>query len=213
MPLLRERLAAGDHPRSRGEYLKTCWGLRVGGGSSPLSRGILSAKIRSIREIRIIPALAGNTIGWTAIGPRAGDHPRSRGEYPTNGASDPPPPGSSPLSRGIPGQEEVPPQGVGIIPALAGNTLTRALPIAPRPDHPRSRGEYRRSSTRLSDKYGSSPLSRGIPYTKPLSGFSGRIIPALAGNTLVTGHLCALRRDHPRSRGEYLWCTMITAQS
>ena len=163
MPLLRERLAAGDHPRSRGEYLKTCWGLRVGGGSSPLSRGILSAKIRSIREIRIIPALAGNTIGWTAIGPRAGDHPRSRGEY-----QQPQPPwwsswGSSPLSRGIPHQWRLGPATTGIIPALAGNTFDPAMVGGRLRDHPRSRGEYPDSSASNSTPSGSSPLSRGIP--------------------------------------------------
>ena len=50
---------------------------------------------------------------------------------------------------------------------------------------------------------GSSPLSRGIPLTADLVRAGSRIIPALAGNTMVAVVMTEVLRDHPRSRGEY----------
>ena len=50
---------------------------------------------------------------------------------------------------------------------------------------------------------GSSPLSRGIPITSPVTPTTFRIIPALAGNTLRKEPDNRRIRDHPRSRGEY----------
>ena len=78
----RFRLPRGDHPRSRGEYRRGWRWRMLPCGSSPLSRGILSAgRIQCVQQ-RIIPALAGNTRS-TARSRRCGkDHPRSRGEYP-----------------------------------------------------------------------------------------------------------------------------------
>ena len=52
---------APDHPRSRGEYPRRRLHCLSGGGSSPLSRGILFADPMSNVSFRIIPALAGNT--------------------------------------------------------------------------------------------------------------------------------------------------------
>ena len=58
--------------------------LRVGEGSSPLSRGILHKSL-TLRVIEgIIPALAGNTFLETFACPVSQDHPRSRGEYSAN---------------------------------------------------------------------------------------------------------------------------------
>ena len=58
-----------------------------------------------------------------------------------------------------------------------------------------------------SANWGSSPLSRGIhpPCDQRLS--VGGIIPALAGNTFATDFRTDSRRDHPRSRGEYVTLT------
>ena len=93
-------------------------------GSSPLSRGIRALAAARPAARRIIPALAGNT-GQAAHPDRdAPDHPRSRGEYvraPTGGQ---PGGGSSPLSRGILAAGAGKAMGEGIIPALAGNTLS-----------------------------------------------------------------------------------------
>ena len=70
-------------------------------------------------------------------------------------------------------------------------------------DHPRSRGEYGFPLPASLTLFGSSPLSRGILLV--LRGWDEelRIIPALAGNTLVPVYLQWQVKDHPRSRGEY----------
>ena len=91
-----------DHPRSRGEYDPDVVPKTTIMGSSPLSRGIPRPVSRLWRSARIIPALAGNTIGVEALRDLEPDHPRSRGEYGTLSTSPGSRPGSSPLSRGIP---------------------------------------------------------------------------------------------------------------
>ena len=52
-----------DHPRSRGEYATIDVDALAAMGSSPLSRGIPTARELWWWGIRIIPALAGNTCG------------------------------------------------------------------------------------------------------------------------------------------------------
>ena len=134
-------------------------------GSSPLSRGIPLESLFRVFAFRIIPALAGNTDGKTPSPPLSGDHPRSRGEYwiaPPMCTTD-----------------------TWIIPALAGNTPWKPTsPVGTR-DHPRSRGEYVDAPHVVCGLQGSSPLSRGIPSRPYRPESSRRIIPALAGNTLV----------------------------
>ena len=119
-------------------------------------------------------------------------------------------PGSSPLSRGIPITVSDIAEKPGIIPALAGNTHRRRSPSPRRGDHPRSRGEYLLPHPHRSFQCGSSPLSRGIRFLKALPVGTGRIIPALAGNTHTPTPTPSSTSDHPRSRGEYDACTVIT---
>ena len=52
-------------------------------------------------------------------------------------------------------------------------------------DHPRSRGEYSPDHGDEAAKVGSSPLSRGIHVAAAAEAQVKRIIPALAGNTVV----------------------------
>ena len=132
-----------------------------------------------------------------------GDHPRSRGEYshPSGGYGRHP--GSSPLSRGIPGAELWIWWIGRIIPALAGNTSYPQQRSAAETDHPRSRGEYNRRGEDHQETVGSSPLSRGIPGAELWIWWIGRIIPALAGNTGLPCMRPWTGEDHPRSRGEY----------
>ena len=92
----------------------------------------------------------------------------------------------------------------GIIPALAGNTALSWMPCAPTRDHPRSRVEYKQLHATETGRDGSSPLSRGIPPQITHFGRIERIIPALAGNTRRRSPDRCRRRDHPRSRGEYV---------
>ena len=132
------------------------------------------------------------------------DHPRSRGEYDRYAQYIQLAAGSSPLSRGIRLSVAAASRSGGIIPALAGNTREGVRRRLRRGDHPRSRGEYWGDNEPDSALVGSSPLSRGIRVPGRLHGDHGRIIPALAGNTVVgmTGVVPA--PDHPRSRGEYV---------
>ena len=131
----------------------------------------------------IIPALAGNTAASTCRSSRPTDHPRSRGEYMPSARAAAYSSGSSPLSRGIPPHSGDPAGAGRIIPALAGNTMVTHAFQFRNGDHPRSRGEYRRSLRELNLAAGSSPLSRGIRGADALQKPLVRIIPALAGNT------------------------------
>ena len=119
----QSNLGRRDHPRSRGEYISTSLAEDYRAGSSPLSRGIPPRAGEHQPLLRIIPALVGKTPTKLAAPPSAQDHPRSRGEYYGLGFSTRSPEGSSPLSRGIRRQQWRGGQSVGIIPALAGNTL------------------------------------------------------------------------------------------
>ena len=70
-------------------------------------------------------------------------------------------------------------------------------------DHPRSRGEYSPQTVVGTGPDGSSPLSRGIRLCLLCAPMAGRIIPALAGNTIPAWVDFRKFWDHPRSRGEY----------
>ena len=113
------------------------------------------------------------------------DHPRSRGEYGLDAGLAVGDIGSSPLSRGIRRPVERQGASVRIIPALAGNTKPTLPRTERQEDHPRSRGEYEQRRHRHQQWPGSSPLSRGIQGRPKECPDMKRIIPALAGNTLV----------------------------
>ena len=151
----------------------------------------------------IIPALAGNTSSQAVGAIPNADHPRSRGEYWCRDFLDPRSKGSSPLSRGILARLYLLGPSWGIIPALAGNTSRIQTRGNRRWDHPRSRGEYSDQLVRSLNRLGSSPLSRGIRPKIALRRIGNRIIPALAGNTVVISSRIFAIWDHPRSRGEY----------
>ena len=71
----------GDHPRSRGVYLRVVPQVEGHQGSSPLARGLHGHEGPRRCRRRIIPARAGFT-GRTGVpGRLSRDHPRSRGVY------------------------------------------------------------------------------------------------------------------------------------
>ena len=211
-PLARRPVPRPDHPRSRGEYHSVTRGERFTPGSSPLSRGIPSGDPCLGYRTRIIPALAGNTAFPDLGAFSSEDHPRSRGEYAHIDDCLPTRDGSSPLSRGIRVWQDRVAKGVGIIPALAGNTYPKMTGVPSDWDHPRSRGEYRPHCRAMSAVDGSSPLSRGIQKAESARLVAARIIPALAGNTTGATPARSHRKDHPRSRGEYAvtFCPLLT---
>ena len=195
---------AGEHPRSRGEYVQSLVPSSAVPGSSPLSRGIPPPLPLTIAMVRIIPALAGNTCS-TCANPRASwDHPRSRGEYDDLLCQRETCEGSSPLSRGIPRTNSSRCTCPRIIPALAGNTCCHGGSRAGLGDHPRSRGEYCVLLGMVALVEGSSPLSRGIRRGGGEWESPEGIIPALAGNTTPCWTTWWCPWDHPRSRGEYV---------
>ena len=121
--------------------------------------------------------------------------------------------GSSPLTRGKPGQATDPRDRCGLIPAHAGKTGARSGPHCAQRAHPRSRGENPGHSTKKAATRGSSPLTRGKHLaTDTLPGDSG-LIPAHAGKTAPRATLAFRARAHPRSRGENLQGLIICARS
>ena len=164
----RLRLRAGprrDHPRSRGVYVDAAGDHIALTGSSPLARGLRPVRRRRQCGLGIIPARAGFTAcrtGWTGPPPDhprsrgvyhrcswgdcrwRRDHPRSRGVYCLAAGSGSPWRGSSPLARGLPLLFDRSNHMRRIIPARAGFTGSPPSSRGPGPDHPRSRGVYRR---------------------------------------------------------------------
>ena len=111
-----------DHPRSRGVYLRRVLNKNEVPGSSPLARGLLPLRTNSRTIHRIIPARAGFTRRCGSPTTAQRDHPRSRGVYFAAFDCHADVVGSSPLARGLLGQEGRASADRGIIPARAGFT-------------------------------------------------------------------------------------------
>ena len=89
------------HPRARGEYSLLKVLNHYGKGSSPRTRGILTAEgAQPLRE-GLIPAHAGNTDQICFLANHQRAHPRARGEYFRRPSSRVVCRGSSPRTRGI----------------------------------------------------------------------------------------------------------------
>ena len=179
----RAAVTPGDHPRSRGVYVKNGGERPVGQGSSPLARGLRRAHYRCRSHRRIIPARAGFTDSLSLGLGLAWDHPRSRGVYLRLPREEGSRPGSSPLARGL---QTILSKGYPaprIIPARAGFTLECRRGRGTPSDHPRSRGVYYAYDPRHIYPDGSSPLARGLRIGRVGPGLGRRIIPARAGFT------------------------------
>ena len=180
-------------------------------GSSPLARGLRHEKRPREGRGGIIPARAGFTL-TERCGPHGvGDHPRSRGVYPKVTHFFAPFSGSSPLARGLPGSARAEIPGRWIIPARAGFTPGKGFIKCLPQDHPRSRGVYGRCVLSVPPQNGSSPLARGLPRDEgarlyaPHTRDRAGIIPARAGFTIFGAVTAPSARDHPRSRGVYVF--------
>ena len=133
------------------------------------------------------------------------DHPRSRGVYPEALADAKAGTGSSPLARGLPQADRPRRREDRIIPARAGFTGADDRAVPQVRDHPRSRGVYEVPTQSLAPEGGSSPLARGLPRMRSSAVASTRIIPARAGFTTDFPTFALTNKDHPRSRGVYLF--------
>ena len=92
--------------------------------------------------------------------------------------------GSSPRMRGTLGGLPSTHVDDGIIPAYAGNTQSDSKTKASHSDHPRVCGEHFNAVRNATSPQGSSPRMRGTLYDSVRHGFTSRIIPAYAGNTI-----------------------------
>ena len=88
------------HPRSRGEHLQAFRAAFLDAGSSPLARGTPPDCNYADNRGRLIPARAGNTLGYCRPRRSRAAHPRSRGEHILQRHLCPLHYGSSPLARG-----------------------------------------------------------------------------------------------------------------
>ena len=131
-----------DHPRACGEHKDCGSRRRMGQGSSPRLRGTLADGVLLHAPHGIIPALAGNTSMRDMIPSSGRDHPRACGEHGVHDHIGADLLGSSPRLRGTLLQCCCLPFTPGIIPALAGNTLTGCQLFRVRRDHPRACGEH-----------------------------------------------------------------------
>ena len=110
------------HPRSRGENCISRPNVRSGPGSSPLTRGKLSAVLPGEEGTGLIPAHAGKTREPAAESGALEAHPRSRGENANLRHTFFLGRGSSPLTRGKHFTELATNTLRGLIPAHAGKT-------------------------------------------------------------------------------------------
>ena len=129
-------------------------------------------------------------------------HPRSRGENPTTLTTRTRSRGSSPLTRGKHSDETLSFHPARLIPAHAGKTIRPTLTLPVLTAHPRSRGENSSTTSLMSPRYGSSPLTRGKLVEFVQSVFQSRLIPAHAGKTVTAVVAAEVWQAHPRSRGE-----------
>ena len=192
-----------DHPRACGEH--TMWSAFENAqlGSSPRLRGTPVSISLMRPPPGIIPALAGNTPPSRTAWSRPWDHPRACGEHHKGAGSIRRRLGSSPRLRGTHGSRPHAPRGIGIIPALAGNTIIKASFHSTVRDHPRACGEHRPYWPRPLWRCGSSPRLRGTLVCIQKPHCAAGIIPALAGNTSSRKSRSGWMRDHPRACGEH----------
>ena len=213
-----------DHPRIRGEHKQVAISVNTFEGSSPHTRGALTAIHGRHRRCRIIPAYAGSTddmicpitfqtgssphtrgalSGGPCPRPRDPDHPRIRGEHIKISVTADTKRGSSPHTRGAHTRRCDRGDTTGIIPAYAGSTPAPSTSPAGTSDHPRIRGEHISPAAAGAWMSGSSPHTRGARCRFARSSGRWRIIPAYAGSTSAAAPGEDGAPDHPRIRGEH----------
>ena len=173
----------GDHPRVCGEHLPDTLTTSKPEGSSPRMRGTPFRITEIDRQIGIIPAYAGNTQCLPSPLLASRDHPRVCGEHPIFDHWPARVTGSSPRMRGTLGRADQQYPHAGIIPAYAGNTVSKNWTDKDYGDHPRVCGEHPFNASLTSFSRGSSPRMRGTPAFWRADNASFGIIPAYAGNT------------------------------
>ena len=133
-------MAGPDHPRACGANVHTAYQLRFPAGSSPRMRGKRLHDRCHRQRGRIIPAHAGQTdCRFDGVAGSA-DHPRACGANQAPGNVSPSSCGSSPRMRGKLDTAIHNVSNGRIIPAHAGQTVSRMRLQCLNPDHPRACG-------------------------------------------------------------------------
>ena len=150
----------------------------------------------------IIPARAGSRCRLRSASTRARDHPRACGEQRKVSLATECGMGSSPRVRGAGQLADHPAGPVGIIPARAGSSTSRASRMTCAWNHPRACGEQLGYFIETPHKTGSSPRVRGAGTGARSLRVHQGIIPARAGSSARVMTYDELDRDHPRACGE-----------
>ncbi len=194
---------ARDHPRGRGEQIRSIVLYTIGAGPSPRARGAGRPRPLSGRAGGTIPAGAGSRGVRGTEGSVAGDHPRGRGEQPAGAQASGPSRGPSPRARGAEGRDVRAVPGRGTIPAGAGSSGGGSSRSGDGRDHPRGRGEQTHAELPCQADQGPSPRARGaVVHRPPAHQDVLGTIPAGAGSRASRSASRASMRDHPRGRGE-----------
>ena len=197
---------AAAHPRVGGEHTisarANCWR----DGSSPRGRGTRRDRSHEGVALRLIPAWAGNTTQRKPRLQRLTAHPRVGGEHQCEAVALKALGGSSPRGRGTLRALQHRAHVRRLIPAWAGNTPGSTHRTLDDAAHPRVGGEHNAGIEAEYRKRGSSPRGRGTRWQEIRDVYPERLIPAWAGNTLVTGCPSARSTAHPRVGGEHSCC-------
>ena len=151
---------------------------------------------------RFIPAYTGNSSRGSSPRGTGSVHPRVHGELYRRGELPDPVGGSSPRTRGTPRSQELPRRCPRFIPAYTGNSFLLSVALRPSTVHPRVHGELLNLSNNNRLDYGSSPRTRGTPFTIRYDRFASRFIPAYTGNSSASGYPIGYLSVHPRVHGE-----------
>ena len=138
--------------------------------------------------------------GWCRLS-RITAYPRSRGGTLFNTEPCNPIWGLSPLARGNRSEKAGHQNGLGPIPARAGEPNSRCLESCQIGAYPRSRGGTHDARLVAGGGRGLSPLARGNHRATRSSRAAGGPIPARAGEPLLHLNIWIQVRAYPRSRG------------
>ncbi len=133
-----------DHPRARGDHLRTT-AVRVAvTGPPPRARGPRRQTARHLLQAGTTPVCAGTTARPSTGPSPGGDHPRVRGDH--SGSV-------SQMARML-----------GPPPRARGPPAARCRPARPGRDHPRVRGDHAPSCSTVFSPLGPPPRARGPPF-------------------------------------------------
>ena len=170
------------HPRVCGEPAVQSSALVPRSGPSPRVRGTPGGRTRSDPASGSIPACAGNPSSWPPTTAAARVHPRVCGE-PAAGIADAAiVEGPSPRVRGTRAAAGGGADGVGSIPACAGNPGRRPARSSSAGVHPRVCGEPALRWPNMLTRTGPSPRVRGTRERAGGGASGAGSIPACAGN-------------------------------